>query len=260
MTDPSLWDQPDPKWLYFRDARDIVQSYGLEYDEEWHVLVRGEYENKSPLPEDIPPNPDVIYRNVGWRGWSDWLISPENRKVYSSFYKSREFARSLKLKTKNQWLEYVSQENPSFLKYKINIPIKPWLEYRDKGWKSWAGWFGVQIEFRDFKTTRKFVRTLKFKTVSEWKDYCSGHSFKHGKKAKNIYAYPDIAFKNSGWKGWDDWFGISLFSVGKKENQTDLPEGAKHCRCKGLIYSCDTCDGKGYYFLTVKRDQRSGIN
>ena len=248
MNDLTLWDQPEQKWLSFWDARDIVRLYELEYYEEWRSFIKGEDKEKVSLPENIPPNPDVIYRNVGWKAWSDWLVWPNDKKVYSSFFKVREFARSLRLKSKKQWMEYCSQENPSHLRYNISLPVKPWLEYKNIGWKDWSDWLGTKIQFKDFKTTRKFIRTREFKTISEWKDYCDGNSIKHGRKTKNIYACPEIAFKNSGWKGWDDWFGISLFNRGEKENLTGLPEGAKHCRCKGLIYGCDTCDGKGYYF------------
>jgi len=85
----TLWDQPEQKWLSFRDARNIARLYELEYYEEWRSLVREEYKDKESLPDNIPPNPDVIYRNVGWKGWSDWLISPSDKKDYSSFFKAR---------------------------------------------------------------------------------------------------------------------------------------------------------------------------
>ena len=250
MNDLTLWDQPEEKWLSFKNARNFARLYELEYYEEWCSLLGEEYKNKESLPDNIPQNPDVIYRNVGWKGWSDWLISPSDKKIYSSFFKACEFTRSLRLKSKKQWMEYISQKNPLNLKYKISIPVKPWLEYKDAGWEGWSDWLGTKIQFKDFKTTKKFVRTLKFGTISDWKDYCDGNSIKYGRKAKNIYACPDIAFKNNGWKSWDDWFGISLFSGGEKEKPTGLLEGARHCRCKGLIYSCDICDGKGYYFYT----------
>ncbi len=27
------------------------------------------------LPKGIPSNPDVIYKNSGWKGWLDWIGS-----------------------------------------------------------------------------------------------------------------------------------------------------------------------------------------
>ena len=226
----------------------MARKYKLAYPDEWEALVKGEGENKEPIPDGVPPNPDKIYKYFGWKGWTDWLVHPKDRKDYSTFYTAREFVRSLRLKTKKDWKEYISQKNPVHLNYRILLPTKPWLEFKNKGWKGWSDWLGTNVQFKDFKTTRKFIRSRKLKTIKDWKEYCYVKTSKHGKKAKNIYAFPDIAFKNSGWKGWDDWFGISLFSDGKKENLSGLPKGAKYCRCKGLIYTCDVCDGKGYYF------------
>ena len=44
------------------------------------------------------------------------------------------------------------------------------------------------------------------------------------------------------------WLGINLFDNSKKKTISDLPKGAKECRCKGLDVNCIDCDGKGYYF------------
>ncbi len=34
----------------------------------------------------------------------------------------------------------------------------------------------------------------------------------------------------------------------KKKIISDMPKGAKECRCKGFDVNCIDCDGKGYYF------------
>lgn len=245
----NLWENhKENKWLPFDDARKIVRSYGFEYKEEWEAFVNGKFPRRNPLPNNIPHNPYETYHFTGWRGWLDWLVKPEDRKVYSSFFESIEFVRSLKLKNKNQWFEYINQENPIHLKFNLCIPTKPNLEYQNKGWQDWNDWFGKNIEFRDFSSTRKFVRSLKLKSLADWKIYCKGKSEKFGKKPKNIFAYPDIAYKDKGWESWENWLGIDLFMKDKKEMISDLPEGAVQCRCKGLIPDCTVCDGKGYYF------------
>jgi hypothetical protein len=180
----NLWkNQKDDKWLPFNDAREIARSYCFEYKKEWEEFVTGKLPEKNPLPDNIPHNPDEIYHFTGWRGWLDWLVQPEDRKLYSSFFKSSEFIISLKLKS-----------------------------------------------------------------VADWKIYCKGKSEKFGKKPKNIFTYPDIAYKNKGWESWEDWLGIDLFMKDKKEMIRDLPEGAELCKCKGLMPDCTVCDGKGYYF------------
>ena len=245
----NLWEnRKDDKWLPFNNAREIVRTYGFEYKEEWEAFVNGKLPKRNPLPNNIPSNPDETYHFTGWRGWLDWLVKPEDRKVYSSFFESREFVRSLKLKNKNQWFEYINQENPIHLKFNLCIPEKPNLEYQNKGWQDWNDWFGKNIEFRDFSSSKKFIGSLKLKSFADWKIYCKGKSVKFGKKPKNIFAYPDIAYKNKGWESWEDWLGIDLFMKDKKEMISDLPEGAVQCLCKGRLPDCTVCDGKGYYF------------
>ncbi len=243
----NLWDQPDTKWLPFRSARNIARTYCLEYREEWDLLVKEELRDKRPLPENIPANPEKVYRHVGWQGWKDWLIHPDQLKIYTPFYEAREFVRSMRFKTKKQWQVYINQANPVHLKYKLCIPSKPGLEYKDKSWKNWTDWFGTNIEFKDFRTTRKFIRSLNFTTFNDWESYCNGRSQKLGQKAENIYAYPDIAYKNKGWESWSDWLGIDLLFSRRRETGNYLPEGAEGCRCKGLDPDCIVCDGKGYF-------------
>jgi hypothetical protein len=243
---PGLWDLPNPgKWLSFEKARKIARTFGLEYKEEWDMLIHGKLNNT--LPAKVPPNPDEIYKHVGWRGWSDWLMDKKDRKQYSSFRESRDFVRCLRSKSESDWQDCINKAKPVHEKYGLTIPVKPDLEYCSKGWKGWEDWLGTGIAFKDFKTTRKFIRSLKLKSYNEWINYCKGLLYKY-KKPENIYAFPDIAYKSEGWISWDDWLGIDLFANEKKKVQTYLPENAFECRCKGQIPDCLVCDGKGYYF------------
>ena len=42
---------------------------------------------------------------------------------------------------------------------------------------------------------------IRFHSMQEWEAYC--HS---SKKPEFIPSNPDEVYKNSGWKGWDEWF------------------------------------------------------
>ena len=245
----NLWEnQKDDKWLPFNDAREIVRTYGFEYKEEWEAFVNGKFTLKEYLPSNVPASPNEVYKHLGWKGWKDWLTDPKLQKLYTIFFEAREFVRCLRLKNKSHWVEYINQENPIHLKFNLFIPEKPNLEYQNKGWKDWNDWLGKNIEFRDFSSTRKFVRSLKLNSITDWRVYCKGKPEKFGKKPKNIFAYPEIAYKNKGWESWEDWLGIDLFMKDKKEIISDIPEGAVQCRCKGRLPDCTVCDGKGYYF------------
>ncbi len=243
----TLWDIPqESRWLTFDKARQAVWEYGFEYEEEWRLFVKGKFPGRQPLPGDIPPDPDLIYKFIGWKGWEDWLVPPEKRIEYTNFYKARDFARSLRVPDKAEWRSVLAQYSALLREYQMVLPVRPHLEYRDKGWESWEDWLGTRIKYRDFQTTRKFIHSLKLSNRNDWIRYCSGQLILKARRTENIYAYPEIAFKDEGWNGWDDWLGVGR--GGNKKSVSGLPEGAVECRCRGRIPDCPVCDGKGYYF------------
>ncbi len=239
---PSLWDQVDDKWLLFKEARNQVWTIGLEYREEWKLHIKNNYPDKSPLGYNIPSNPDEIYKYSGWKGWQDWLVPPESRKLYSPFKTAREFARCLRLKKKIDWDKYINNNIQFTKEYNLCLPVKPHYEYKDKGWIGWDDWLGKSIDYKTYVLTQKFVESLNLKSISAWRKYCVTN------KPECIYAYPEIAYKGSEWKGWDEWLGINLFEKQNKGSFSDLLAGAIKCRCQGRDKDCIDCDGKGYYF------------
>lgn len=245
--DITLWDQVNKKWLEFKEAREIARSYGFEYFEDWRDLVEDKYSSLQHLPENVPSNPDYIYKYHGWKNWKDWLINPTKRIQYTPFFEAREFVRCLRLKAKSEWFDYIQGKDPVHNNYQLVIPLRPHLEYRDKGWEGWTDWLGKAIPFKAYKTTKKFIAHVGMKTRNDWNKYCKTGFERLGKKPKNIYAYPEVAYQNRGWVSWDDWFGISLFDKRKKKPDYDVPEGKTPCRCKGLDPNCIMCDGKGFY-------------
>lgn len=241
-TQPSLWDQLDEKWLFFKEARDIVWTYEFEYSEEWELFINGKFTNKTSLPDDIPKNPQEVYKYSGWIDWKNWLVHPKRRKDYTSFFMARAFVRCLRLKSKKEWFDYVNSKNPLHEKYKFSLPENPQYEYKVNDWKSWSDWLGKNVDYKNYNETRRFVKSLKLKTKADWRRYCKN------KKPQSIYTYPEIVYKE--WQGWNIWLGNDLFGHPLKKKYSDIPDGAKACRCLGLDVNCTECDGKGYSFLT----------
>lgn len=205
---PDLWEaSPANPYLPFSKAREKAREQGFEYKEEWEAYARGLFRNRPILPEGVPPDPEKAYRHTGWKGWTDWLVSPEKRKDYSPFHHAREFVRSWRLKSKTEWVNQALHIQETARAYGLLIPLKPHLEYEGSGWESWEDWLGTNIEYRSFYDTRRFVHTLELKSREEWFLYCQGLLVSHPRKPRNIYAYPDIAYKKEGWRGWDDWLG-----------------------------------------------------
>ena len=64
----------------------------------------------------------------------------------------------------------------------------------------------MRKQFRDFKSARKFVRSLELKNSDEWYEYC-----KSGKKPVDIPSSPKYNYKND-FKGLGDWLGTNTIA------------------------------------------------
>jgi hypothetical protein len=242
-----LWSAADnSKWMNFFEARKKVWDYGFKYREEWELHISGKFPGREPLPDKIPGNPDQVYKYVGWKNWKDWLIHPDQQKEYTEFHKARDFVRSCRIPGKDAWHDFLKENKKLTADYQMVLPERPHLEYSDFGWIGWEDWLGSEIQFRDFISTRKFIHTLKLKNQQEWISFCRGQLLNKPPKTDNIYSYPEIAYHDNGWKGWDDWLG-SLRKDEAHTKSSELHDITIECRCKGKIEHCPICDGKGYY-------------
>ena len=163
--------------------------------------------SKTIKPNNIPSNPQHVYKNDGWISWGDFLgsgvISSQLIK-YRDFNKARSFVRKLELSSRSKWNIYrISNKLPS------DIPKAPAQVYKGKGWINWGDWLGsgsVQynlINYQSFNKARSFVRQLNLNSQKEWYEYC--HS---GDKPIDIPTTPSNTYKNKGWKGISDWLGV----------------------------------------------------
>lgn len=209
-----LWSAAaESKWMNFYEAREKIWKYEFEYREEWEMLISGKFPGREPPPDNIPGNPDQVYKHVGWKSWKDWLVSPDKQIVYTEFNKARDFVRSNKIPDKKSWHNFLMENKKLLNDYQMALPERPHLEYIDIGWISWEDWLGTEIQYRNFVSTRKFIHTLKLKNQQDWKLFCRGQLLHKPPKTDNIYSYPEIAYRDNGWKGWDDWLGSSKKQV-----------------------------------------------
>jgi len=192
------------KYVSFKDARKFARSLKLKSGREWL-----EYCKSGKKPDDIPTFPSQTYEDRGWSNWVDYLDSDgkfaKNRKFWS-FKKARKFVHSLNLKSSPEWREYFKSDNRP-----IELPSNPKRVYQ-KEWKSMGDWLGTgsiasfNMEFRPFKDARKFVRSLKFKNQTEWREW-----IKSGKKPDDIPSLPNRTYKKE-WKSMGDWLGTGTIA------------------------------------------------
>lgn len=157
-------------------------------------------------PSEIPNTPDNVYKGKGWQDWGDWLGSgtvANRNKKYLPFQDARAFVHCLKQKNGEEWKEYCkSGKKPS------DIPNKPELVYKGRGWKDWGDWLGTGFvayknrNYRPIEEARAYAQSLKLKNNMEWRAY-----IKRAKRPKDIPANPDRAYENKGWVDWGDWLG-----------------------------------------------------
>jgi hypothetical protein len=181
--------QQKKQYRPFTEAREFVRSLKLNGQIEWI-----EYCKSGDKPDDVPTNPHIAYKNE-WKGTRDWVGTN-----FSSFVDSREFVRSLGLKSQIEWYAYSKSGNKP-----DNIPTTPQKVYKDE-WKGWGDFLGTgntrDKNFLSFNEAREFVRKLGLKGLNEWFEYC-----KSGNKPKDIPSNPNLNYKNNGWKSYGDWVG-----------------------------------------------------
>jgi hypothetical protein len=185
---------------------------------EWQKYCRGELPEKPAIPDAMPKNPNVVYKDDGWQGVGDWLgtgfIAPQNRQ-YLPFKKARAFAHSLNLSSFTDWRRYCKGEMPEKSLLPEDIPSNPNATYKDKGWQGWGDWLDTGTiatfdrNYLPFKKARAFVHTLELKTGEEWKRYCKGEIPGEPPLPENIPNAPQVVYTGKGWISWPDWLGTA---------------------------------------------------
>lgn len=186
------------QFLPFEEARKYARALQLKSQGEWFRYC------SSKRPENIPCNPNQVYRNKGWISWGDWLASGNihpNCKKFRAFKDARTFVRKLELKGVKQWGKYRrSGKKPN------DIPSCPYRIY-DEEWIDFYDWLGKEriygklSDFLPFEKARDIARTLGIKTLVEWrKEYALG------KIPKNLPCHPEVIYKKS-WITSYDWLG-----------------------------------------------------
>jgi hypothetical protein len=184
-------------FLPFEEAREFVQSFGLNSKAEWKVWV-----SSKERPENIPTNPDITYKNKGWISWGDWLGTGRvYKKDFLPFEEAREFARSLGLNTLREWHVWASsKERPE------NIPASPHKIYKDKGWIGYTDWLGTdnkeKIDYVSYDLAKEMIQPFEIKSPVEWTQYYIMDLI-----PKTIPKNPSVFYADKGWMGWEDFLG-----------------------------------------------------
>jgi len=229
-------------WRPFKEARKFVQSLGLKSGEEWIKYVKGEMPEKGTKPEDIPSTPHEVYKDEGWVSRGDWLGTgtiAARYKKFRPFEEARKFARSLGLKSWNEWNMYCKGEMPEKGALPQDVPASPKQVYKDEGWTSMGDWLGTGTvapqlrEHRPFEEAREFARSLGLKNIPEWHKYSKGALPEKGVRPDDIPGDPRKVYKDKGWISIGDWLGTGTIAHRYKKFRP-FEEARKFARSLGL--------------------------
>jgi hypothetical protein len=187
--------KPGHRFLPFEQAIKFVRSLGLKKTKEWE-----KYCFSGKRPKNIPTDPKAVYKGK-FKGLRDWIGLPEKR--FLQFIEARKYVSNIKSLTGSNWWEWCKTNRPS------NIPVRPDIIYKDKGWKSWKDWFGDKKKFLPYKKAKDLAKTLGIKGTAEWDILC-----KQGEKPEKLPTCPNAYYKE--FKGFPDFFGYKRGSKAKK--------------------------------------------
>jgi superfamily II DNA or RNA helicase len=186
------------------DAKKLALSLKLSSRSHWIVS----YE-KGLIPNDIPKNPDLSYKNKGWLNWGDFLGSGKIAShliVYRNFKEAKKYVKNLGLNNGEEWKKFCASGD-----LPLDIPRTPSQTYKNKGWNGLPDWLGAisgtGTKYKDrtlysYEEAKKYVHGLKLKN---WKDWMLFTKF--GQLPIDIPKDPSLAYKNKGWINWGEWLG-----------------------------------------------------
>ena len=116
-------------FLFFEDAQKKAQAFGFKN--------RRDYQARCKNIPGLPSNPDINYKDKGWKGWGDFLgtgRSPQVSEEILPFEEAREKAQEFGFKDRYHY----------FAMYESipELPRYPEIVYRNKGWTNWKDFLG----------------------------------------------------------------------------------------------------------------------
>jgi len=214
------------QFLTYEESKKSIQKFHLINNKEWRIFTKSEN-----FPQNIPTNPDKIYKNNGWISWGDFLDTgriSNSSKIFKSFDEAKKIVNQKNLKNNLEWRKFtLSKQFPS------GIPATPDQVYKNKGWTSWEDWLGIRtdprkITFINYKNAKRKLRKFKISNSKEWQKFA-----KSGKKPEDVPADAARYYKNKGWISWGDFLSTNNIANQNKKYRS-FNEAKKFVRSLGL--------------------------
>jgi len=189
-------------WRTYEAAHQFILNLKFKSRRDWRRFCAS-----AERPDDIPTNPNFVYRENGWTGWGDFLGTGNTRTGnFMSYQEAKTIVHTYGLKSVVEWRRFCAEG-----KKPKRIPATPAGHYKDKGWVSWGDFLGTnriargKVKWRSFKKARSFARSLGLTTYKEWTNFADLPS--------DVPRNPDSVYKRD-WKGREDWIGFRVRRTG----------------------------------------------
>ena len=183
----------EKNFMSYESARDLVRSLGITTRVQFQ-----EWSLSGERPENIPSNPNRVYRDQ-WEGWGSFLGTGRvHKKNFMSYERARDLVRSLGITTRVQFQEWsLSGERPE------NIPSNPNRVYRDQ-WEGWGRFFRRRKaqKWMSYKKAKKYVQENGVETIPEFIQWLQS-----SERPEDFPPNPQIVYGKL-WKSPEDFLGI----------------------------------------------------
>ena len=181
-------------FLSYNEAKQIVRKLKIKSSSEYTKLWR-----KKKL-KNLPAGAPNVYKNKGWKNWSEFLGIRNNRGDFLDYDEVKKFCKTNKIKTKKEWQMYIVRN-----KIPDNIPKVPSHWFKKTG--DWINW-------KDFLSTDFYTYIQSKKIINKYK--ISGRK-EYSKIVKKINdpklpLTPQTVYKKNGWISWQNYLGHSTYS------------------------------------------------
>ena len=187
-------------WLPFAQAQAWVQAQEIKSQAQWFKRLKQE----GWLPSDIPRYPLEVYKDQ-CATWGEFLGTGRRAtflREYRTFAEAREWARSMHLKSRTQWVAQAKQVGwlPA------DIPSNVHHVY-EREWTSWGDFLGTGTlapgghHWRPFTSARQWAHEQQVSTREGWNTLIRNKVL-----PADVPASPQTVYASE-WAGWPDFLG-----------------------------------------------------
>ena len=183
------------EWITFQDAKDFIQSEGLQTSTEFIA-----WSKSSKRPKNFPSNPKQVYKDE-WTNWQDFLGAKSNKEKWITFQEAKIFIQSQGITNQSEFNAWKKAG-----KRPKNFPSTPYTVYKDK-WISWGDFLGTgnisnnKKKWMSFQDAKDFIQQQGIVSVSEFIVWS-----RSGQRPKNFPSNPQRTYSQE-WKNWGDFLG-----------------------------------------------------